>query len=29
MTDQLKFSVDDGIGRIVLNRAERMNARST
>ena len=26
MTDQLKFSVDDGIGRIVLNRPERMNA---
>ena len=26
MTDQLKLSVDDGIGRIVLNRPERMNA---
>ncbi|HKH97186.1 MAG TPA: enoyl-CoA hydratase-related protein [Beijerinckiaceae bacterium] len=26
MTDQLRFSVDDGIGRIVLNRPERMNA---
>ena len=26
MTDQLKFSVDDGIGRIVLNRPDRMNA---
>lgn len=26
MTDQLKFSVEDGIGRIVLNRPERMNA---
>ena len=26
MTDQLKFSVDDGIGSIVLNRPERMNA---
>jgi len=26
MTDQLKYSVDDGIGRIVLNRPERMNA---
>ena len=26
MTDHLKFSVDDGIGRIVLNRPERMNA---
>jgi len=26
MTDQLKFSVDNGIGRIVLNRPERMNA---
>jgi enoyl-CoA hydratase/carnithine racemase len=26
MTDQLTFSVDDGIGRIVLNRPERMNA---
>jgi 2-(1,2-epoxy-1,2-dihydrophenyl)acetyl-CoA isomerase len=26
MTDQLKFSVDDGIARIVLDRPERMNA---
>jgi len=26
MTDQLQFSVDDGIARIVLNRPERLNA---
>jgi enoyl-CoA hydratase/carnithine racemase len=26
MTDQLTFTVDDGIARIVLNRPERMNA---
>jgi len=26
MTDNLKFSVEDGIARIVLNRPERMNA---
>jgi enoyl-CoA hydratase/carnithine racemase len=29
MTDQLKFSVDDGIARVTLERPERMNARST
>ena len=26
MSENLKFSVEDGIGRIVLDRAERMNA---
>src|SRR5512139_1717085 len=26
MTDQLQFSIDDGIARIVLNRPERLNA---